>query len=68
MTGIRFPVGTRTLSLLRNIQKGSAGHPAPYPTGTESFFLEVRLQEREAYHSPPSDVKVNNSEYTFTLP
>jgi hypothetical protein len=36
--GIRFPVGTRDLSLLHNVQAGSRAHPASCTMGAGSCF------------------------------
>jgi hypothetical protein len=58
--GIRFPVGARNLSLLRNVQTGSGVYAASYPMGTGAPSPGVKLQGCETDHSPPTSAEVKN--------
>jgi hypothetical protein len=69
-SGGRFPVGARNVSLLYNIQTGSGTHPASYTIGAGDCSPPPRekRQGREADHSPPSGVRVQNGEASLPLP
>jgi hypothetical protein len=45
-------------SLLHSIQTGSGAHPASYPISTGDLSPGVKLQGREADHSPLTSVEV----------
>jgi hypothetical protein len=56
-------------SLLHVVQTGSEAHPASYPMGTGTLYPGEKRQGREAYHSPPTSVKVKiTCIYIYTLP
>jgi hypothetical protein len=64
--GVRVPVGSRILTSI--VQTGSGAHPASYPMGTGGSSSGVKLQRREADHSPPTSAEVKKtSVYTSTL-
>jgi hypothetical protein len=46
------------LSLIQSVQTGSGAHPASCPMGTGGDFPEVKRQQRESDHSPPSSAEV----------
>jgi hypothetical protein len=46
--------------LLHYVQTCSGTHPASYTMGTDSHFLGVKRQGREADHSHPSSTKIKN--------
>jgi hypothetical protein len=61
-TGVRVPVGTGDFSFHRRVQTGSGGPTQPpiqWIPGALS--LGVKRPRREADHSPPSSVEVNNA-------
>jgi hypothetical protein len=37
-SGVRFPAGSGSFSLLHRVQYGSGAHPAAYPVGTRGSF------------------------------
>jgi hypothetical protein len=55
-----IPAEVRDFSLLHSVQTGSWDHPSSYSMGTGGSFPEVKRQEREADHSPPSSAEVKN--------
>jgi hypothetical protein len=48
-------VGVRFLQVVRT---GVGAHPASYPVHTWDSFLGIKLQGREADHSPPASAEV----------
>jgi hypothetical protein len=48
----------RDLSLLRNVQTGSAANPASYSVGMGALLPWVQWQGSEADHLPPSGAEV----------
>jgi hypothetical protein len=48
MTGVRFLVGARDLSLLHSVEVGSGVHPASHLLDTGDHSLEVKGPGREA--------------------
>jgi hypothetical protein len=58
--GIRFPVGTRYLSVIYNVQTGSGAQPPSSPMGTGGCFPGVKRQCRETDHSPPYGAEDKN--------
>jgi hypothetical protein len=56
---VRFPAGAGNFSLHHRVQNGSGAHPASYSMGTRDSFPGVKRSGREADHSPPSSVEVN---------
>jgi hypothetical protein len=66
MIGVRFPAGSGNFYFGHRVQTGSGDHPASYPM---ILSLGVKLPGREADHSPPSNVEVENAwSYTSTPP
>jgi hypothetical protein len=55
---VRFPPGAGNFSLHHRIQNGSGAHPASYPMGTRGYFPGGKAAGREADHSPPPIVEV----------
>jgi hypothetical protein len=53
--GIRFPVRTRDFSLVCSLQIGSGTYPMR-TGGEDSYSLGKKRSEREANHSPPSNI------------
>jgi hypothetical protein len=60
--GVRIPpAGARDLSPLHSIETGSEAPPSLVSSGYSVFFFpHVKLPEREADHSPPSNAEVKN--------
>jgi hypothetical protein len=59
--GVRFPAGAKDFSFNLCVQTGSGAHPASCPMGTGgSFPGEKARPGRDADHSPPSSVEVEN--------
>jgi hypothetical protein len=59
--GIRFPAGAKDFSCSLCVQTGSGAHPASCPMGTGGPFPGGKAQQgRDADHSPPSSVEVEN--------
>jgi hypothetical protein len=56
--GVRVLAGAGNFALHHRLQTGSGAHPASYPMGTGSLSVKVKLQGREADHSPPSSAEV----------
>jgi hypothetical protein len=66
---VRFEAGAGVYSPRHRVQTGSRAHPASYPMTTVVLSSEVKRQEREAGHSPPSSAEVKNGwSYTSTPP
>jgi hypothetical protein len=56
--GSSSPGRVKKFSLLHIVQTGSGIHPTSYKMGTGGSFPGVKLQGREADHSPPTSVEV----------
>jgi hypothetical protein len=54
--GVRFPAGTRDLSLLHSVQTDSGARPVTYQVDTEGSFHGGKAAG--ANHSPPSSTEV----------
>jgi hypothetical protein len=59
MIGVRFPAGAGNFALRHRVQTSSVAQPASYPMGTRTLSLGLKRPVREADHSPPSSVEVN---------
>jgi hypothetical protein len=63
------PGRVKKFSLLHIVQTGSGVQPTSYKMGTRGSFPEVKRQEREADHSPPTSAEVKKIwTYTSTPP
>jgi hypothetical protein len=58
---VRFPKGAGNFSLHHRVQNGYGAHTASYAMGTRGSSLGVKRPGREADHSPPPSVEVNNA-------
>jgi hypothetical protein len=59
--GVRFPVGAKDFSSSLCVQTGSGAHPASCTMGTRGPFPGGKARQgRDADHSPPSSVEVEN--------
>jgi hypothetical protein len=68
-SGIRILVGPRDIFLLQNVQISSGAQPDSYSIGTRESYHGVKRPGREANHSPPCSLEVNNAwSYNFTSP
>jgi hypothetical protein len=59
-TGVCFPARSRYFSLLHKVQISRRAHPASYSVGTEVASSGVTRPGREADHSSPSTVEIEN--------
>jgi hypothetical protein len=60
---------SQTISFLHIVQIGSGVHPTSYKMGSGGSFPGVKLQGREADHSPPTSAEVKKMcIYTSTPP
>jgi hypothetical protein len=58
---VRSPAGAKDFSSILCVQTGSGAHPASCPMGTGGPFPGGKAQlGRDADHSPPSSVEVEN--------
>jgi hypothetical protein len=65
--GSSSPDRVQKFLLLHIVQTGSGVHPTSYKMGTGGSFPGVKLQGREADHSPPTSAEVKNMwNYTST--
>jgi hypothetical protein len=59
----------RFFPIRHRVQTGSGTHTASYPMITGGSFSRVKRPGREAYHSTPTSVEVENAwSYTHTIP
>jgi hypothetical protein len=65
--GSSSPGRVKNFSLLHIVQTDSGVHPTSYKMGTGGSFPGVKLQGREADHSPPTGAEVKKMWiYTYT--
>jgi hypothetical protein len=58
--GVQFPAGAGDFSLLHRVDTGTGAYPASYAVGAGALSPRVKRRRREADHSPPSSIEVNN--------
>jgi hypothetical protein len=65
--GVRFPAGTRDLSLLHSVQTGPVAHLSSCSAGTRGSSPGVKRQGLEANHLPPFSAEVKYGGAIFPL-